>query len=95
MAKDCSIKGAAKLRREKRASDAPALSTVGAPAPSEGTMALFDEHIDGKREMDEIPKLTIELYSVAGANAWPPPRAGAVGRQGSGTAVCRAGDGRT
>jgi hypothetical protein len=69
MVRDYSLKGTTKLQREKYVSDALALSMVGAPAPSEETMALFDEYIDGKREIGEILKLTIERYRVVGANA--------------------------
>jgi hypothetical protein len=32
-------------------------------------MSLFDEYIDGRREIDEILKLTVERYRVVGANA--------------------------
>jgi hypothetical protein len=62
MAKDYSVQGTTKLQREKYAADALALSTLDAPAPSEETMKLMREHIDGKREISEVVKLTIDRY---------------------------------
>ena len=67
MAKDYSIQGTTKLQREKYVSDAIALSTLDAPAPSEETMSLMQDYINGKREISEILILTIERYSVANA----------------------------
>ena len=67
MSKDYSVQGTTKLQREKYVSDAIALSTLDAPPPSEETMALMREYVDGKREIDEVLKLTIERYKVAHA----------------------------
>ena len=64
MAKDYSVQGTTKLQREKYANEALALSTLDAPAPSEETMALMREHIDGKREIVDIVKLTVERYTA-------------------------------
>lgn len=69
MAKDYSIQGTTKLQREKYANDALALSTLDAPAPSDETMNLMREHIDGKREISEVLDLTIERYKSDSANA--------------------------
>jgi len=67
MAKDYSIQGTTKLQREKYVSDAIALSTLDAPAPSEETMSLMQDYINGERELSEILNLTIERYNVANA----------------------------
>ena len=67
MAKDYSIKNTTKVQREKLMNDAIALSTLDAPEPSEETISLMQEYVDGKREIDEVLKLTIERYSVANA----------------------------
>lgn len=69
MAKDYSVQGTTKLQREKYVSDAIALSTLDAPAPSAETMALMREYIDGKCEIADVLKLTIERYTVKDANA--------------------------
>ena len=67
MAKDYSIQGTTKLQREKIMNDAIALSTLDAPAPSVETMSLMREYVDGKREISEVLKLTIERYYTANA----------------------------
>ena len=67
MAKDYSIQGTTKLQREKYVSDAIAISTLDAPAPSEETMSLMQDYIDGNREISEVLVLTIERYQVANA----------------------------
>ena len=69
MTKDYSVKGTTKLQREKYLNDALALSTLDAPAPTEETMALLRDYVDGTREIDEVLKLTIERYKVIGAHA--------------------------
>ena len=69
MVKDYSIKGTTKLQREKYLNDALALSTLDAPAPTEETMALLRDYVDGKREIDEVLQLTIGRYKAMGANA--------------------------
>ena len=67
MTKDYSIQGTTKLQREKYVSDAIALSTLDAPAPSEETMSLMQDYINGEREIPEILLLTIKRYSAANA----------------------------
>jgi hypothetical protein len=69
MPKDYTIKGTTKLQREKYVNDALALSTLDAPEPSEETMKLMREYIDGKREITDVLKLTIERYTTDTANA--------------------------
>jgi hypothetical protein len=69
MAKDYSVQGTTKLQREKYVSDAIALSTLDAPEPSEETMKLMHEYIDGRCEISEVLKLTIERYKTDTANA--------------------------
>ena len=69
MAKDYSIKNTTKLQREKLMNDAIALSTLDAPPPSMETMALIHEYVDGKREIDDVLKLTIERYRIDTTNA--------------------------
>jgi hypothetical protein len=68
MSKDYSVQGTTKLQREKYVNDAIALSTLDAPAPSKETMKLMQEYIDGKREISEVLKLTIERYKMGTAN---------------------------
>lgn len=68
MPKDYSVQGTTKLQRDKYVSDAIALSTLDAPAPSEETMKLMQEYIDGKREISEVLKLTIERYKMGAVN---------------------------
>ena len=67
MAKDYSVQGTTKLQREKLMNDAIALSTLDAPGPSEETVSLMREYVDGMREIDEVLKLTIERYRIANA----------------------------
>lgn len=67
MSKDYSVQGTTKLQREKYVNDAIALSTLDAPAPSEETMKIMQEYIDGKREISEVLKLTIERYKMGTA----------------------------
>jgi len=69
MSKDYSVKGTTKLQREKYAYEALALSTLDAPDPSEETMKLMREHIDGKLEISEVLNLTIQRYKTDAANA--------------------------
>jgi hypothetical protein len=67
MAKDYSVQGTTKLQREKYVSDALALSTLDAPAPSAETMTLMRDYVDGKREIAEVLELTISRYKAANA----------------------------
>jgi len=67
MAKDYSVQGTTKLQREKYVSDAIALSTLDAPEPTEETMALMQDYIEGNREISEVLDLTIKRYSSADA----------------------------
>jgi len=64
MGKDYSIQGTTKLQREKYVNDALALSTLDAPEPSAETMALMREYVDGKREISDVLKQTINRYKV-------------------------------
>jgi len=69
MAKDYTIQGTTKLQREKYVNDALALSALDAPEPSSETMKLMRDYIDGKREISDVLKLTIERYKTETANA--------------------------
>ena len=64
MGKDYSIQGTTKLQREKYVNDALALSTLDAPEPSAETMLLMREYVDGKREISDVLKQTINRYKV-------------------------------
>ena len=64
MGKDYSIQGTTKLQREKYVNDALALSTLDAPEPSAETMELMREYVDGKREISDVLKQTINRYKV-------------------------------
>jgi hypothetical protein len=63
MAKDYSVQGTTKLQREKYMSDALALSTLDAPEPSKEAFALAQEYIDGKIELSDALRITIERYN--------------------------------
>lgn len=69
MKKDYSVQGTTKLQREKYAADALALSTLDAPEPSKETMDLMREHINGKREISEVVKLTLDRYRTNATHA--------------------------
>ncbi|GHU59244.1 hypothetical protein AGMMS49975_26610 [Clostridia bacterium] len=53
-----------KLVREKRVNDAMALSTLDAPQPSAEAMTLMRDYIDGKIEVADMLKQTLERYKV-------------------------------
>ena len=54
--KKYSIKETTKVGREKIVNDALAIATLDADAPTERTMNLVQEYIDGKKEISEILK---------------------------------------
>lgn len=60
--KKYSIKETTKVGREKIVNDALAIATLDADAPTERTMNLVQEYIDGKKEISEILKETITYY---------------------------------
>ena len=60
--KKYSIKETTKVGREKIVNDALAIATLDADAPTERTMNLVQEYIDGKKEISEILKETIANY---------------------------------
>ncbi|GHU81193.1 hypothetical protein FACS1894191_7860 [Clostridia bacterium] len=64
MAKDYSIGGTTKLQREKYVDEALALSTLDAPRPTDETIKLVQDYVDGKREIDEVRRMTVERYRV-------------------------------
>ncbi len=65
MTKDYSVSGTTKLQREKYVNDALAISVLDAPEPSPETLALMREYVDGKREISDILKITIDRYKAA------------------------------
>ena len=69
MARDYSVQSTTKLQREKYVNDVLALSTLDASEPSEETMTLMREYVDGKLEIPEVLQLTIERYKAGAANA--------------------------
>jgi hypothetical protein len=68
MATDYSVQGTTKLQREKYVSDALALSALDAPEPSSETMELMQEYVDGKREITDILRQTIDRYTSGATN---------------------------
>ena len=64
MGKDYSIKNTTKVQREKIATEAMGISTLDAAEPSEATKALMGEYIDGKMELEDVLKATIQRYAV-------------------------------
>lgn len=63
--KKYSIKDTTKVIREKIVNDALAISTLDASEPTQETMNLVQEYIDGKKEISEILEDTINRYKVA------------------------------
>ena len=63
--KKYSIKYTTKVIREKIVNDALAISTLDASEPTQETMNLVQEYIDGKKEISEILEDTINRYKVA------------------------------
>lgn len=66
--KKYSIKETTKVSREKIVNDALAIATLDADAPTERTMNLIQEYIDGKKEISEILKETIAYYREQAKN---------------------------
>lgn len=60
--KKYSIKETTKVEREKIVNNALAIATLDANTPTERTMNLIQEYIDGKKEISEILKETIAYY---------------------------------
>lgn len=63
--KKYSIKDTTKVIREKIVNDALAISALDASEPTQETMNLVQEYIDGKKEISEILEDTINRYKVA------------------------------
>lgn len=64
MEKKYSIKETTRVERERIAADALGLSTLDADMPSDETMALMNEYIEGRRELADILQETIQKYKV-------------------------------
>lgn len=56
------IKNSTREERQKRINDAIALSMLGAKAPSEEAMELYQKYINGEMELDEVKEVLIEKY---------------------------------
>ena len=56
------IKNSTREERQKRINDAIAISMLGAKAPSEEAMELYQKYIDGEMELDEVKEVLIEKY---------------------------------
>lgn len=63
--KKYSIAETTKVEREKIANDALSISMLDAKKPSDETMELIKSYIDGKEEISEILKTTINKYKLA------------------------------
>lgn len=59
------VKYTKKIEREKLRDTALAYSTLDAVMPSEDTMKLVEEYIDGNIEIVEILKIVIEKYRLS------------------------------
>lgn len=59
-----SIKDTTKVEREKIVNEALAISTLDADEPTEDTMFLVNQYIEGKMEISEILEKTLERYRV-------------------------------
>lgn len=66
--KKYSIKETTKVGREKIVNDALAIATLDADAPTEKTMNLVQEYVDGKKEISDILKETIAYYKEKACN---------------------------
>ena len=64
MAKKYKIAETTKVERERIAVDALGLSTLDADMPSNETMALMGEYIEGRRELADILQETIQKYRI-------------------------------
>lgn len=58
------IKNSTKEERQKMLDDAIAISLLGAPAPSQEAMEIYQKYIDGEMELEEINRILIEKYTV-------------------------------
>lgn len=56
------IKNSTREERQKKINDAIALSMLGAKAPSEEAMELYQKYIDGEMELDEVKEVLIEKH---------------------------------
>ena len=54
------IKNSTREERQKRINDAIAISMLGAKAPSEEAMELYQKYIDGEMEVYEVKEVLIE-----------------------------------
>ena len=64
MSKNYSISETTRVQREKIANDAMAISILDAPKPTDSTLKLVDEYINGKMEIETVLNKTIEKYKV-------------------------------
>lgn len=51
-----------KVKCEKIVNDALAIATLDAEVPTETTMNLVQEHVDGKKKIAEILQVTLVYY---------------------------------
>lgn len=65
MSKNYSISDTTRVQREKIANDAMAISILDAPMPTEDTLKLVGEYINGNMEIDDVLNKTIEKYRVS------------------------------
>lgn len=65
-----SIKNTKKIEREKLRDTALAYSALDAAMPSEDTMKLVEEYVDGNIEIVEILKIVIEKYHSSELESW-------------------------
>ena len=64
MTKKYLIKDTTRVEREKIANDALGLSLLGANMPSNETVVLMNEYIEGKQELSDILQTTIQRYTM-------------------------------
>ena len=64
-AKKYTIAETTKVQREKIANDALSISMLDAKKPTDETMELVKNYIDGKEEISDILKVTINRYKSA------------------------------
>ena len=62
--KKYSIRETTKVQREKIANDALSISMLDAKKPTDETMKLVRNYIDGEQEISEILKTTINRYKL-------------------------------
>lgn len=63
---DLSIKNTTREQRKEIVKNALAISISGADFPTDATLNIVKEYVDGKTELEEVQKKIINLYKKDG-----------------------------